>query len=115
MTHDKIDYIPEESVVTYVRILIGFRPQKEDAARVCITARGNLIKTPGDLTTRTIDVTIFKILWNSILSTKGATFEGFDVLDLYLGTDMECCEYMKMPVSLFQQYTIDQYNMETHK
>ena len=35
-----------------------------------ITARGNLIKYTGELTTRTADLTTTKVVWNSVLSTE---------------------------------------------
>ena len=101
MTHDEIYFILEDRMVTYVRIVIYFRPQKEDPNRVRITTGGNLIKMPGDLTTRTSDLTTPKRLWNSILSTEGAKFAGFNIAIFYLGIDMERYEYMKMPVFLF--------------
>ena len=74
MTNDDINCIPEDRVVMYVCIIIDFRLQKEDPNRACITAGSNLINTPGDLTTRTVDVTTSKILWNSIPNREGATF-----------------------------------------
>jgi hypothetical protein len=61
MTHEEIDYIPEDRVVTYTCIVIDFRPQKEDPSRVYITARGNLIKTFDNPTTRTANLTTFKL------------------------------------------------------
>ena len=72
MTHNEIRNIPQDRVVTYARLVVYFRPQKDDPNRVRITAGRNLIKYPGDLTTRTAYMTTAKILWNSILSTKGA-------------------------------------------
>ena len=101
ITHDEIDCIPEDRVVMYARIVIDFRLQKEDPNKVCITAGGKLIKTPGDLTISTADLTTSKILWNSILSTEGATCAGFDISNFYLGTEMEWYEYMKKGLSLF--------------
>eukprot|EP00804_Cyclotella_cryptica_P021893 CCRYP_000851-RA/>CCRYP_000851-RA protein AED:0.26 eAED:0.15 QI:0/0/0/1/0/0.33/3/0/868 len=80
MSHDEIANIPQGRTVTYGRIVIDFRPQKTDPNRVRITAGGNLIKEyPGELTTRTADLTTSKILWNSVLSTKGARFMGIDI------------------------------------
>jgi hypothetical protein len=35
---------------------------------------GNLIDYPGEVATRTVDLTLAKILWNSVLSTPGAKF-----------------------------------------
>ena len=63
MTHNEVDCIPEDRVVTYARIVTDFRPRKEDPNRFCVTAEGNLIKTPGDLTTRTANLTTSKILY----------------------------------------------------
>jgi hypothetical protein len=62
MTHDEIDYIPEDRVVTYARTVINFLSTKEDPNRVRITAGGNFINTPGDLIIRTADLTTSKIL-----------------------------------------------------
>ena len=63
---DRIHEIPNDRVVTYAKIVVDYRPQKEDPNRVIITAGGNLIIYPGELTTRTADITTSKILWNSI-------------------------------------------------
>ena len=76
-----------------------------------MTASGNLIKCPGDLTTRTADLTTSKLLWNSVLSTEGAKNMGLDVGNFYLETPMERYEYMKMPIALFPKHTIEQYNL----
>ena len=51
-----------------------------------MTAGGNLIKCPGDLTTRTADLTTSKILWNSVLSTEGTKFMGLDVGNFYFAS-----------------------------
>ena len=72
-----------------------------------MTAGGNLIKCPGDLTTRTADLTTSKILWNSVLSTEGAKFMGLDVGNFHLETPMERYEYMKISIVLFPKHTIN--------
>ena len=72
MSHDKIGHIPEDRTVTYARVVVDFCPQKKDPNRVRITAGGNLINYPHKLTTRTADLTISKIIWNSVLSTDDA-------------------------------------------
>ena len=72
MSHNEIRHIPQDRFVTYARLVVDFRPQKYDPNRARITAIGNLIKYPGDLTTRIAYMTTDKILWNSIISTKGA-------------------------------------------
>ena len=114
MTHDQIRTIPKDRVVTYARIVVDFRPQKEDPNRVRITAGGNLIQYPGELTTRTANLTTSKILWNSVVSTEGAKFMGIDVKSFYLCTPMDRYEYMKMPLSIFPEHIKKQYNMEAN-
>ena len=63
MTVDEIRRIPPDRVVTYARIVVDYRPQKSDPNRVRITVGGNLLKDdyPGELTTRTADLTTSKI------------------------------------------------------
>ena len=112
MNHEQIRAIPKDRVVTYARIVVDFRPQKEDPNRVRITAGGNLIQYPGELTTRTADLTTSKILWNSVVSTDGAKYMGIDVKGFYLCTPLDRYEYMKMSISLFPDHIKRQYNME---
>ena len=74
MSLDEIHNITGNRTVTYARIVVDYRPQKKDPNRVQITAGGNLINYPGELTTRTADLTTSKILWNSTISTPGARY-----------------------------------------
>ena len=71
--------VPNYRVVTYANIIVDYRPHKEDPNRVRITAGGNLIIYPGELTTRTADITTSKIMWNSVLSTKNAKYMCLDI------------------------------------
>jgi hypothetical protein len=71
-SHADICKIPQDRTVTYARIVIDHRPQKEDPNPVRITVGGNLIDYPFELTTRTADMVSSKILWNSVISTKDA-------------------------------------------
>ena len=59
---DEIKCIPADRTITYARIVVDYRPQKEDPNRVRITAGGNLIDYPYELTTRTADLTTTKIM-----------------------------------------------------
>ena len=61
MNLDEIANIPADRTVTYARIVVDYyRPQKADPNRVRITAGGNLINYPYELTTRTADLTTSK-------------------------------------------------------
>ena len=114
LTHEQIRAIPRDRTVTYTRIVVDYRPQKADPNRVRLTAGGNLIDYPGELTTRTAELTTAKILWNSTISTPNARYTCLDIKNFYLGTPMQRYEYMKMPVSVFPDHIIAQYNLNKH-
>ena len=75
---------------------------------------GNLIDYPGELTTRTTNLTTTKMLWNSVISTKDAQYLCLDIKNFYLGMPMDHFEYMKMPINIFPMETIEQYNLHKH-
>jgi hypothetical protein len=114
MTHDEIKLIPRTQTITYARVAVDFRPQKADPYRIRITAGGNLINYPGELSTRTADLNTSKLMWNSVLSTEGAKFMCLDIKNFYLSAPLDRYEYMKMPLTLFPEWIIKQYNLLTH-
>jgi hypothetical protein len=85
-----------------------------DPHQICITAGGNLINYPGKLSTRTANLTTSKLMWNSILSTKGAQYMCLDIKNFYLTATLERFKYMKMPILLFPTWIIEQYNMQKY-
>ena len=86
--------IPKDRAITYARIVVDYRPSKQDPNRVRITAGGNLIQYPGELKTRTSDLYTSKIMWNSTISTRGARYMVAGAGDFYLATPMERKEYL---------------------
>eukprot|EP00804_Cyclotella_cryptica_P019448 CCRYP_006615-RA/>CCRYP_006615-RA protein AED:0.18 eAED:0.18 QI:0/0/0/1/1/1/3/0/869 len=111
MTHDEIKRIPRDRTVTYARIVVDYRPQKDDPNRVRITVGGNLINYPGELTTRTADLTTAKIHWNSTISTPGARFACADIENMYLQTPMDRYEYMQIKADLIPKAFMDTYKL----
>ena len=111
MTKDEIKQIPKDRTVTYARIVVDYRPQKDDPNRVRITAGGNLIDYPGELTTRTADLTTSKILWNSTISTPGARYACADIGNMYLQTPMDRYEYMRIKADLVPEEFKQQYKL----
>ena len=79
MTHAEILLIPADRTITYARAVVDFCPQKADPHRIRITAGGNLINYPGELTTRTANLTTSKLMRNSVLSTEGAKYMCLDI------------------------------------
>ena len=112
LSHDEIRNIPKDRTVTYARVVVDYRPQKEDPNRVRITVGGNLINYPGELTTRTADLVTSKILWNSVVSTPNARYVTADLKLFYLTAPMDRYEYMRMPIKIIPQHIIDQYQLQ---
>jgi hypothetical protein len=75
---------PKDRIVTYARVVVDHHPQKADPNRIRITAGCNLINYPGELTTRTADITTSKLHWNSVLSTPDAKYMCLDIKKFYL-------------------------------
>ena len=70
MNLEEIRLISKDRVVTYARIVVDFRPQKKDPNRVRITAGGNLIAYPDELTTRIADLTCSKFCGIAYLAQR---------------------------------------------
>ena len=94
MINDKIRGIPTEITLTYVRILVNYRPQKADPNCVRLTLGGNTLNITGYFITKTADLTTSKILWNSVFSTKYARFACIDMKNMYLQIPMTDYEYL---------------------
>ena len=106
--------IPRDRVVTDARIVVEYRAHKKDPNRMRITSGGNLLKNlhPGELTTRTSDITTSKCMWNSVISTKGARYMCGDCSNFYLATPLEHHQYMRIPIELIPQEFIDLYQLQ---
>ena len=112
MTHEEIRNIPADCIITYARVIVDYRPQKEDPNWVQISLGGNLINYPGALTTRTADLVTSKIMWNSVISTPNARYATANLKLFYLTTPMDCYEYMRMPIKIIPEHIIKQYNLQ---
>ena len=103
--------IPKDQPPTYAKVVVAYRPQKDDPYRIRITAGGNKIYYPGELTTRTADMTTAKLHWNSVLSTPSAKYMCLDIGNFYLSATLDRYEYMKMPLNLFPPWIVQQYDL----
>jgi hypothetical protein len=79
MTPKDVKNMPPKRFATYAKTVVDFCPQKEDPHRIRITTGGNLINHPGELMTRTADITTSKQHWNSVLSTQQAKYMCIDL------------------------------------
>jgi hypothetical protein len=103
--------IPNNRNITYGKIVCDYKPHKQEKERVRLTVGGDRLDYSGDVATSTADITTFKILINSTLSTKDAAMMMMNIKNYYLGTPLPRLEYMKMLLSRFPDEIIQKYNL----
>jgi hypothetical protein len=103
--------IPNDRKITYGKIVCDDKPHKKEKERVRLTVGGDRLDYSGDVATSMADITIFKILINSTLSTKNAAMMMMDIKNYYLGTPLPRFEYIKMLLSRFPEEIIQQCNL----
>jgi hypothetical protein len=104
--------IPKDRNITYGKIVCDYKPHKQEKERVRLTVGGDRLDYSGDVATSTADITTFKILINSTLSTEDAAMMMMDIKNYYLGTPLPRFEYMKMLLSRFPEEIIQKYNLK---
>jgi hypothetical protein len=107
----KLTNIPKDRKITYGKIVCDYKPHKKEKERVRLTVGGDRLDYSGDIATSTADITTFKILINSTLSTEDAAMMMMDINNYYLGTPLPRFEHMKMLLSRFPEEIIQKYNL----
>jgi hypothetical protein len=75
----KLTDIPKDRKITYGKIVCDYKPHKKEKERVRITVGGDILDYSGDVATSTSDITTFKILINSTLSTEDTAMMMMDI------------------------------------
>jgi hypothetical protein len=71
--------VPKGKIVTYGRFVVEIRPNKTETHRVRLAVGGNLIQYPGNVSTRSADLTTSICLWNRTIFTEGAKYMCLDI------------------------------------
>jgi hypothetical protein len=103
--------IPKDRKITYGKIVCDYKPHKKEKERVRLTLGGDSLDYSGDVTTSTADITTFKILINSTLSTTDAAMMMMDIKTTTWALLCRAFEYMKMLLSRFPEEIVDKYNL----
>jgi hypothetical protein len=104
--------IPKYRKITYDKIVCDYKPHKKEKERVILTVGGDRLDYSGDVATATSDITTFKILINSNLSTKDVAMMMMDIKNYYLGTHLPRYEYMRMLLSRFPEEIVEKYTLK---
>jgi hypothetical protein len=103
--------IPKDRKITYGKIVCDYKPHKQKKERVPLTVGGDKLDYSSNVATSTADITTFKILINSTLSTKDAAMMMMFIKNYYLGKSLPRFEYMKKLLSRFLEEIIQKYNL----
>ena len=104
--------MPPDGKATCPRIVVADRPCKTETRRVQITAGGDKVDNPGEVTTKTSDVVASKLLFNSVISTEGARFMTTDINDIFLNNVLPRKECAKIPMAIIPLIIIQLYDLE---
>jgi hypothetical protein len=81
--------------VTYRSFVCNLRTKKKEE-RTKFVMGGDRINYPGEVTTPTADMLVVKLLFNNVVSTKGAKFMTMDISIFYLMTPLKRPEYTQI-------------------
>ena len=82
--------------VTYGRIVVVYRPEKQDPNQVRLTVGSDRVNYPGNCGTPTTNMITVRLLLSSLISTPGGKFMTIHIKDLYLNTPMTRYKYMQL-------------------
>jgi hypothetical protein len=106
----KLTNIPKDRKITYGKIVCDYKPHKIEKEWVRLTVGGDKLDYSGDVATSTSDITAFRILINSTVSTEDAAMMMMDIENYYLCTPLPRFAYMKVLSSRFPE-KIQKYNL----
>jgi hypothetical protein len=107
------DKVPTDRAkdVTYGSFSCDLKPNKTEIHCTRLTAGGDRVNYPGNTGTPTADMTQFKILMNSIISTEGARCVMVDIKDFYLCTPMKRFKYTRLKTTDISKEIMTEYGL----
>jgi hypothetical protein len=75
------------------------------------TVGGNRINYPGKVATPTAEMLVAKMLFNSVISMKGAQFMTMDISNFYLMTPLHRAEFIRIKISDIPDEVIREYKL----
>ena len=89
--------IPKVKIPTHLKNVVANRLAKANPRLIQWTLGGDRIVYLVDKSTKTADLTTFKILCSSVVSTTDGRFMTINIKNFYLNTTLACFEYMNIP------------------
>jgi hypothetical protein len=103
--------ISKDRKITYGKIVFDYKPHKKEKERVRLTVGSDRLEYSSHMATSAANITTFKNLINSTLSTTDVATMMMDIKNYYLGTPLPRYEYMRMLLSRFPEEIVGKYNL----
>jgi hypothetical protein len=105
--------VPTERIkdVTYGRFVCTVQPEKAEPNQTRFTVGGDRINYPGKVATPTAEMLVAKMLFNSVISTKGACFMTMDTSNFYVMTPLHHPEFIRVKLSNIPDEVIEEYKL----
>ena len=97
--------------VTYGSFVCNVRNEKSEKNRTRFVVGGDRINYPGEVATPIADMLVANILFNSVISTRGAKFMTTDISNFYLMTPLKRPEYIYISIKDIPEETITEYKL----
>jgi hypothetical protein len=75
------------------------------------TVGGDRINYPGEVATPAAEMLVAKMLFSSVISTKGACFMTMDISNFYLMTPLHHPEFIRVKLSNIPVEVIEEYKL----
>ena len=99
--------------VTYGQFVCTVCPEKAEKNCTQFTVGDDCINYPGEVATPTADTLVAKLLFNSVISMKGAKFMTLDISNFYLMTPLKLPEYIRMKLAYIPEEITVEYKLRS--
>ena len=96
--------------VTYGLFVYTLRLEKDKKNRTRFVVGRDRINFPGDVATPTAEMMVAKLLFKSVLSTKGAQIMTADISHFYFNTPLTRLEYIRLKLTDIPDKSIKEYS-----
>jgi hypothetical protein len=97
--------------VTYGQFVCTVQPEKAEPNRMHFTVGGDRINYPDKVANPTAEILVAKMLFNSVISTKGARFMTMDTSNFYLMTPLHHPKFIHVKLSDIPDEVIEEYTL----
>ncbi len=93
------------------KVVCTVQPEKAEPNHTRFTVGGDRINYPGAVATPTAEMLLAKMLFNSVISTKGARFMTMDISNFYLMTPLHCPKFIRLKLNDIPDEVIKEYKL----